>query len=73
MIVKLDISEKNMFKIGYTSTLSKNIKTNKGWTSFFKRMVKNKILIISVTIFLIAICCNIILIYNFFNILEKIN
>lgn len=69
----MKISENSMFKIGYTSTLSNNIKTKKRRTSLFKKIFKNKIITISITIILVGICCNIILLYNFFRILERIN
>lgn len=69
----MDISKKSMFKIGYTSALSSNANNKKIWTSIIAYTRKNKIMIISLVIFLNAVCINFILLYNFFCILEKIN
>lgn len=69
----MNISEDNMFKMGYTSVLSKNINNKRRWTSLISLIKKYKIMITTIIIFLIAFSFNFVLLYNFFRILERIN
>lgn len=69
----MNISEDNMFKIGYTSVLSKKIDNKKRWTSFIGIIKKYKLIITTITIFLLASTFNFILLFNFFRILERIS
>ena len=68
----MKISKKNIYKIGYTSTIQKKMK-NKKWTSrLLKLICENKIISISIVLFVICVCVNLTLIYNFLKILEQI-
>ena len=68
----MDISKENIFKVGYTSTLPKKGE-NKKWTSkFFKFIRNNKIISISMILFIMCVGMNLILIYNFLKILQMV-
>ena len=69
----MNVLKKNMYKVNYTSVLSDNKKAKKIWTSLFKFVKNNKIIIVSLAIFMVAICFNFILLYDFFSILERIS
>ncbi len=68
----MDISKENIFKVGYTSTLQKNVE-NKKWTSkFFKFIRDNKIISISIIVFFMCVMMNLFLIYNFLKVLQQV-
>lgn len=69
----MNISEDNVFKIGYTSVFSKKIDNKKRWVGFLDVIKKYKLIIITITIFLLASIFNFILLFNFFRILERIS
>lgn len=65
----MDISKENIFDVKYTSVLSKKGKKKK-WTSNIKRFLReNKIISISIIVFLMCVILNLFLIYNFFRVL----
>ena len=66
----MEISKENMFKTQYTTYLGQAI--NKKWTSKIWNFIKNnKIISITITIFLMCLSINIALICNFIKILES--
>ncbi len=68
----MEISKKNIFKVGYTSTLQKKLK-NKRWTSKLLKFIRdNKIISISIIIFVMCVGMNLLLIYNFLKVLQQI-
>lgn len=69
----MDIFEKKMYKIGYIPKFSNNTNQKKRRTSIMFFIRKNKIMVISLAVFFLAVCINFALLYNFFCILEKIN
>lgn len=66
----MNISENNMFEVRHTPFFSNSVNTKKGWTNCFLFIRKNGIIIISLLMFFIALCCNFVLLYNFFSILQ---
>ena len=68
----MDISKENIFKVGYTSTLQKNVE-NKKWTSKFLEFIRdNKIISISIIVFFMCVMMNLFLIYNFLKVLQQV-
>ena len=68
----MDISKENIFKVGYTSTLQKNVE-NKKWTSKFLKFIRdNKIISISIILFFMCVMMNLFLIYNFLKVLQQV-
>ena len=68
----MDISKENIFKVGYTSTLQKNVE-NKKWTSKFLKFIRNnKIISISIIVFFMCVMMNLFLIYNFLKVLQQV-
>ncbi len=66
----MEISKENVFKVEYTSVLGG--KTRRNSTSKIKKFIKsNKIISITILIFIMCFSINIILIYNFMKILEN--
>ncbi len=68
----MEISKKNIFNVEYTSVLDKSSK-NKKWTSTFIKFIRdNKLISISIIVFMMCVGMNLILIYNFFKILQQV-
>jgi len=68
----MEISKENIFNVKYTSVLEKRGK-KKRWTSNIVRFIRdNKLISISIIVFLMCVGINLILIFNFFKILTTI-
>ena len=66
----MEISKENVFKVGYTSVLGSTLKKNR--TSKIKKFIKNnKIISITILVFVMCFSLNVIMIYNFMKILEN--
>ena len=67
----MGISKENVFKVEYTSVLGNTLKEKR--TSKIKKFIKtNKIISITVLVFVMCFSLNVIMIYNFMKILENI-
>lgn len=68
----MEISKENIFKVKYTSVLEKRGK-KKRWTSSVIRFIReNKLISLSIIVFLMCVGMNLILIVNFFKILVTV-
>ena len=67
----MGISKENVFKVEYTSVLGNTLKEKR--ISKIKKFIKtNKIISITVLVFVMCFSLNVIMIYNFMKILENI-
>lgn len=65
--------EEDFFKVGYSTYLQKQNVAKKKWTSiFFKKILKHKVITISILTIFTCIGMNIWLVYRFMNILAKV-
>lgn len=70
----MEISKENIYDVKYTSILKRNNFKKRKWTSNLKKFIhENKIISISIVIFIMCIGMNLFLIYNFMKILQEIS
>ena len=68
----MEISKENVFKVGYTSVLNGNLSKQKKRTNHIIKFIReNKLVSITMIIFVVCVSFNFILIYNFMKILEN--
>ena len=65
----MKISNKDLFKVGYTSVLGQ-VEKNKNKKRLFKFIKENKIISITLMLFFMCLSLNIIFICNFFKIIQ---
>ena len=68
----MEISKENIFGVKYTSVLEKKSTKKKRTSAFVKFIRENKLISISIIVFLICVGMNLILIFNFFKILQQV-
>ena len=68
----MEISKDNIFGVKYTSVLEKKSTKKKRTSTFLKFMRENKLISISIIVFLMCVGMNLILIFNFFKILQQV-
>lgn len=69
----MEISKENIFNVKYTSVLGEKTNKDKKWTSSILEFIhNNKLITITLIIFVMCLSLNFILIYNFMKILENI-
>ena len=70
----MEISKENIYDVKYTSILKGNGFKKRKWTSNFKKIIhENKIISISIVIFIMCVGMNLFLIYNFMKILQEVS
>jgi hypothetical protein len=63
--------EEKIFNVGYTSYLEK--KKDKKWTTIIKeKILKHKIVTLSIVVIILSMSMNLILIYDFMSVMEKL-
>ncbi|MBR0426701.1 MAG: hypothetical protein IJK18_00650 [Clostridia bacterium] len=68
----MEISKGNIFDVKYTSVLEKRSQKKKRTSTFLKFIRENKLISISIIVFLMCVAMNLILIFNFFKILQQV-
>ena len=68
----MEISNENIFKMRYTSTLGKRVKKNRTSRKIKDFIINNKIISIAILVFVMCVGVNLVLIYNFMRILSNI-
>ncbi len=66
----MEISKENIFNVKYTSVLEKRDK--KRTSNMIRFIRENKLISISIIVFLMCVGMNLILIFNFFKILQQV-
>lgn len=66
----MEISKENIFNVKYTSVLEK--KDKKRTSNMIRFIRENKLISISIIVFLMCVGMNLILIFNFFKILQQV-
>lgn len=66
----MEISNENIFKMRYTSTLGKRVQKNRTSKKIKDFIINNKIISIAIVVFLMCVGINLVLIYNFMRILS---
>lgn len=70
----MEISKENIYDVKYTSILKGNSFKKRKWTSNLKKNIhENKIISISIVIFIMCVGMNLFLIYNFMKILQEVS
>ena len=68
----MEISNENIFKMRYTSTLGKRVQKNRTSRKIKDFIINNKIISIAILVFVMCVGVNLVLIYNFMRILSNI-
>lgn len=69
----MEISKENIYDVKYTSILKERNSDKRKRTSNLKRFIReNKIISISIVLFIMCVGMNLILIYNFMKILQEV-
>ena len=68
----MEISKENIFDVKYTSVLEKKNTKKKRTSAFVKFIRENKLISISIIVFFMCVVMNLILIFNFFKILQQV-
>ena len=68
----MEISNENVFKMRYTSTLGKRVQKNRTSRKIKDFIINNKIISIAILVFVMCVGVNLVLIYNFMRILSNI-
>ena len=68
----MEISNENVFKMRYTSTLGKRVQKNRTSRKIKDFIINNKIISIVILVFVMCVGVNLVLIYNFMRILSNI-
>ena len=70
----MEISKENIYDVKYTSILKERNSDKRKRTSNLKRFIReNKIISISIVLFIMCVGMNLILIYNFMKILQEVS
>ena len=68
----MEISKENIFNVKYTSVLENKGEKKKRTSAFIKCVRENKLISISIIVFLMCVGMNLVLIFNFFKILQQV-
>jgi len=70
----MEFSKENIYDVKYTSILKENKLKKREWTSNLKKFIReNKIISISIVIFIMCVGMNLTLIYNFIRVLQEVS
>lgn len=70
----MEISKENIYDVKYTSILKEKNSDKRKRTSNLKKFIReNKIISISIVLFIMCVGMNLILIYNFMKILQEVS